>query len=213
MAKQEQSKSLTAPGEEKGITAEERAELVARVDAVRESGRSLVIEQARVTHAVIVAGLIGDTDKGAEWATQGDYADALGVSGGLLSGLKALGKAMALGLTPAHPAWEAVYSQRQSLGKVAAKADRLSTITAEAKRKAKATRAVKSGQEPGTPEEEENSAPEGVFSAVGVIREGIPSLSRADARTLAASLSQLLEEAKAQVKAAPAEEPATGTDG
>jgi hypothetical protein len=208
MAKNTQNLTI----EDKGtLTPVQRAELVAKVEDLKERGKGLVVEQAKVTYAVVTGGMIGDTEKGAQWATQGDYADALGISGGLLSGLKTLGKAMALGLTEEHPAWDAVYSQRQSLGKVAAKADRLSTITAEAKRKAKATRAVTPASTPtATPEE---SKPEGVFTAVGVIREGIPTLSREDARTLVASLSTLLAEAKEQVKSAPAETPATGTDG
>jgi hypothetical protein len=147
--------------------------------------------------------MIGDTSKGAEWATQGDYADALGVSDGLISGLKALGKAIALGLGEDHPAWDAVYSQRQSLGKVAAKADRLSTITAEAKRKAKATRSTTSNEEPKDETPEDDGTPEGVFVACEVIRKGIDDLTREDARTLVASLSTLLAEAKARVAAAP----------
>lgn len=204
MAKQESKQSLTAPGEERvTLTPTERAELVARVETARVLGRDAVVEAAKVTHAVIEAGLIGPADKGGEWETQGDYAKALGVSGSNLSGLKALGKALSLGLDVEHPAFDAVYSQRQALGKVAAKAVRLSTITAEAKRKAKTPRAVTPASTP--TETEEESKPEGVFSAVSVIREGIPTLTREDARTLVASLSTLLEEAKQQVKAAPAE--------
>lgn len=185
------------------LTPTERAELVARVEAARVLGRDAVIEAARVTHAVIEAGLIGDTEKGAEWATQGDYATALGVSGGNLSGLKALGKAMSLGLDTGHPAFDAVYSNRQALGKIAKSATRLSAITAEAKRIAKTPRTVTPASTPTdtTPDE----TPEGVWTAVGVIRDGIGDLSREDARTLVASLSTLLAEAQAQVKAAPAE--------
>jgi hypothetical protein len=202
----EKKKNLTAPGEESTLTPAQREEIVAKVADLKERGKGLVVEQAKVTHAVVTGGMIGDTSKGAQWATQGDYAYDLGISGGLLSGLKALGKAMSLGLAEEHPAWDAVYSQRQSLGKVAAKADRLSTITAEAKRKAKATRAVTPASTPADETPEEDETPEGIWTAVGVIREGIGDLSREDARTLVASLSTLLEEAKAQVKAAPAPE-------
>jgi hypothetical protein len=176
------------------LTPVQRAELVARVESARVLGQEAVVEAARVTHAVVEAGLIGDTDKGAEWSTQGDYAVALGVSGGNLSGLKALGKALALGLDTGHPAFNAVYANRQSLGKVAKSATRLSAITAEAKRLAKST--------PTAPVEAD--APEGIWTAVSVIREGIGDLTREDARTLVASLSTLLEEAKGRVKSAPA---------
>ena len=186
------------------LTPAQRRELVARVESARVLGRDAVIEAARVTHAVIEAGLIAPKDKGGEWETQGDYATALGVSGGNLSGLKALGKALALGLDTGHPAFDAVYSQRQRLGKVAGKAVRLNTITAEAKRLAKTPRAVTPASTPtATPDKAE---PEGVFTACDVIRKGIGDLSREDARTLVASLSTLLAEAKDRVKAAPAED-------
>lgn len=181
----------------------QRAELVQRVAAAKVLGRDAVIEAAKVTHAVIEAGLIGPKDKGGEWESQGDYAAALGVSGGNLSGLKALGKAMALGLGVDHPGFDAVYSQRQRLGKVAGKAVRLNTITAEAKRLAKTPRAVTPASTPAaTPDKSE---PEGVFTACDVIRKGIGDLSREDARTLVASLSTLLAEAKDRVKSAPAD--------
>lgn len=97
-------------------TPEQAAEVKARVEGMRVKGRELVIEAARITFGVVSSGMIG---KGKVWETQGDYAQALGVSGGTISGLLALGTAMDRGLTEGHRNFEVVYAQRQSIGKAA----------------------------------------------------------------------------------------------
>lgn len=184
--------------DEPTFTPEQAEEMRQRVDSARVLGRDAVIEQAKVTHAVVSLGMIG---KGKVWESQEDYATALGVSGGTISGLKTLGKAMSLGLAPEHPAWDAVYAKRQSLGKVASKATRLNTITAEAKRLAK-PRAVASASEPSKTPEPTADALESVQDALQYIREAIPTMDTAEATILANSLSTLLSDAQEQAKRA-----------
>lgn len=195
------------------VTATERAELVARVDRAKVGTRAAVIEAAKVTAAVMSSGLIG-SHAGAEWKDQGDYAArGLGVSGGTLSGLIALGTAMERGLGEDHTNFEVVYANRQSIGKAAKDPNHkgFSHIVTAAKhvaagRKADGTvKAVTSATEsaPTAPPVAGDFEP--VRVALDLIRDAIPTLSRGDARALLNSLATLSEDAGKRVKDAPAE--------
>lgn len=87
---------LTATAVRAGI------DIRATVDSIGQAWRtlatgteSLMWEAALATHAVVLADAIGaDSEESPRmWATQGDYADALGVSKGYVTRLKLLGRA------------------------------------------------------------------------------------------------------------------------
>jgi hypothetical protein len=82
--------------EAKRLTDAARSLVVSADKSVRDSR----IAAARAAHAVEVAGLVG---KGGEWSSWNDYAErGLGYArgGGGITGLRRLGKALALGIDP-----------------------------------------------------------------------------------------------------------------
>lgn len=211
------------------MSAAEREALIERVREAKRSGGQARYLAAQATHLAVVSGAIG-TDR--VWATQNDYALALGVDKSTVTGLKYLGAVVeATGITPDHEAWGILSARASSLGtyvKAQQKSGKPISLTgakravgaavkaADEKRKAVAEK--RAGASAGG--KGDTSAPltreATTDDALALIRRTIPTMSKSEARVLAASLSTLLSEAQAQVKAAPVEsddEPATGTDG
>lgn len=73
----------------------------ANKSAAMKAGEARVLA-AEATYLVVTTGAIG---KGGVYATQSEYVDALGVSPGQVTGLKRLGRALAIGCKPTDPAW------------------------------------------------------------------------------------------------------------
>lgn len=200
-------------------TAAQVEEMRTRVETLRGQGQDIVIEQARLTLAVVDGGFIGKekdpttgkviTAPGAAWQTQGAYAAALGVSPSYLSGLVSLGRAMARGIVPGHKEWDVVYLNRQSIGKAVAPKDGKTPLVRDIVAAAKAgTRAVAAGKakDPRATADEKKAkataakakADEGTYpqvkEALAVLRSALKdgSLSPAQVTATRASLATLL---------------------
>lgn len=180
---------------------QENNEIRARVEDVKLKGREYVEEAARLTLAVFEGGFIG---KGRLYPEQGDYAKALGVSGGTISGWLTYGRALALGVEGSDAA--TVYAHRQSVGKAlkgaksktaAMKAVR-QTINAKAKADAakaterNATRTNNATAPPAKPGKGE--AWTAVEAALDTLRKSRTTLTADQRRTVVSSLSTLLAE-------------------
>jgi hypothetical protein len=80
--------------------------------AVDKKAKEARVLSARAVFAVTESGVIGtDEGKAAGWGTQGDYAAALGVSAGTITGLKRLGWMLDKGMTPDHEQWSLLSSK------------------------------------------------------------------------------------------------------
>jgi hypothetical protein len=83
--------------------------------ATDKSVRTLRIESARVTYRAVTEGAIGKGD-GAVWATQTEYANAIGCDKSNVTALKRLGKALALGFSPDSDDWAALSDRVNRIG-------------------------------------------------------------------------------------------------
>jgi hypothetical protein len=196
------------------ITPEQRVELLAAVREAKEStaqGRYLA---AKATGIVVALEAIGE---GRTYATQGDYAAALGVSAATITGLKYLAVAVELGLTPAHPGWAvcsskagnlgpAVKDPKRSLAKIVkaakaakAKDEHAAAAKAAAKAKADAAPTVPDAKAKPGPATERVAALEEATEALETLRRVMSTLLAADRTAVRNSLVTLTSEYGAPV--------------